>query len=65
MEIRFKMTLPDTLEGLVKAKPDALCAAIERAVIKTLSREVRATTKIAFEGEDFNGNKTTTKTKEK
>lgn len=55
MEIRIKMILPDTLEAMVRKQPDAICAAIERAVIKTLSREVRATTKIAFEGEDFNG----------
>lgn len=53
------MILPDTLEAMIKARPDTLCAAIERAVIKTLSREVRATAKIAFEGEDFNGEQIT------
>ena len=55
MNVTLKLGLPDTLEALVKANPDALCSAIERAVIKTLSREVRASIKIAFEGEDFNG----------
>ncbi len=51
------MILPDSLEAMVKARPDALCSAIERAVVKALSHEVRAAARIAFEGEDFYGEK--------
>lgn len=55
MKIEIALTLPDTLEALAKSKPDAICSAIEQAVKKSLSQEIKVTANIAFEGEDFYG----------
>lgn len=55
MQIRFKVTLPDALEPLAKSKPGELAQAIEKTIIKTLCRDVRASARIAFEGEDYDG----------
>ena len=57
MQVKLKLIFPDALEAMVKKSPDAIAAAIEKAVIKTLSQEVRVTDKIAFDGEDYDGNK--------
>lgn len=55
MQIRLKLILPDALEALAKSKPDDIASAIEKAVTKTLQREVRVSARIAYEGEDYDG----------
>lgn len=55
MQIRLKLILPDTLEALAKSKPGDIAAAIEKAVVRTLCRDVRVTARIAYEGEDYDG----------
>lgn len=55
MQIRIKLILPDALEELAKSKPGEIASAIEKAVTKTLQREVRVSARIAYEGEDYNG----------
>lgn len=55
MEVRIKLLMPDALGALVKSKPGEIASAIEKAVTKTLQREVRVSARIAYEGEDYNG----------
>lgn len=55
MQIRLKLILPDTFEALAKSKPGEIASAIEKAVTKTLQREVRVSARIAYEGEDYYG----------
>ena len=55
MQIRLKLILPDTLEALAKSKPGEIAAAIEKAVVRTLCRDVRVAARIAYEGEDYDG----------
>lgn len=55
MEVRIKLIMPDTLETLARSKPGAIASAIEKAVTKTLSREVRVSARIAYAGEDYDG----------
>ena len=55
MQIRLKLILPDALEALAKSKPGDIASAIEKAVTKTLQREVRVSARIAYEGEDYDG----------
>lgn len=55
MEVRIKLLMPDALAALVKSKPGEIASAIEKAVTKTLQREVRVSARIAYEGEDYNG----------
>lgn len=55
MQIRLKLILPDTLEALAKSKPGDIAAAIEKAVVRTLCRDVRVSARIAYEVEDYDG----------
>jgi len=55
MIVKLKLILPDTLEALAKSKPGDIASAIEKAVVKTLCKDVRVTARIAYEGEDYDG----------
>lgn len=57
MEVRLRLILPDTLEALAKSKPGEIASAIEKAVVHTLCKGVRVSARIAFEGEDYDGEK--------